>query len=436
MVTSDPINLIAPTPRASLPRELALSTFATQRFSAYLRAAGLRHYDIYQPILPTLSDLDEVLTTLAPDAVWACEKSPAHVQGVPVIQYQEAADAAPRLQEPGYLRLRKLEVVVARWQWTDPQSTYPRMLQLIAAPRRECIAALRDAIVSIVRQKNVTRWQIVGDYGAIEHAPRHSVRGESLVIEPSIHRRVETELIRFFSPSVRQMYARLGVCYRRGVLLHGEPGNGKTSLIRMIATQLPQVSALMVRPGESFDTDSLVLSFNHWRDQAPALLVIEDIDAVLERVNLSTVLNVLDGIDRRVDGGLLVATTNHPDKLDAALSNRPGRFDVVIEVPSPAAAARELFLRSRLLEIDCRTIARLVELTERFSFAHLEEVVRLAGLLAVREERLFRSGADVLEAAGIVRESFDAAQNGYVRKPEMPFGLKGFVRTSAATDQD
>jgi SpoVK/Ycf46/Vps4 family AAA+-type ATPase len=63
-----------------------------------------------------------------------------------------------------------------------------------------------------------------------------------------------------------------------------------------------------------------------WTRQAPAILIIEDLNWLLEQVNVSTFLNLLDGIDSRAGNGLLIiATTNHPNELDPAINNRPGR---------------------------------------------------------------------------------------------------------------
>ena len=75
----------------------------------------------------------------------------------------------------------------------------------------------------------------------------------------------------------------------------------------------------------------------------PAVLVIEDLDWLLEHTNVSTFLNLIDGVEsdggRAAGGLLLIATTNHPDKLDPAVNNRPGRFDVVVEIPPPDEVA-------------------------------------------------------------------------------------------------
>ena len=63
--------------------------------------------------------------------------------------------------------------------------------------------------------------------------------------------------------------------------------------------------------------------------------VLEFRDSLFPKIPLATFLNLIDGIERRDGGLLLIATTNHPDTLDSAITNRPGRFDVVIEIPRP-----------------------------------------------------------------------------------------------------
>jgi ATP-dependent 26S proteasome regulatory subunit len=118
---------------------------------------------------------------------------------------------------------------------------------------------------------------------------------------------------------------------------------------------------------------------------------------------------------------LLIATTNHPEKLDPAINNRPGRFDVVIDVPPPArprpspagagggtpAAARR------------RAAGRMAGL----SFAHLQELLRLSGLLAIHAGRAARTSDDVARAAELVAGSHDTAVRGFPSPPEVPFGL-------------
>jgi ATP-dependent 26S proteasome regulatory subunit len=152
--------------------------------------------------------------------------------------------------------------------------------------------------------------------------------------------------------------------------------------------------------------------------------VIEDLNWLLNEVNVSTFLNLLDGIDSHVTGGLLlIATTNHPHKLDPAVNNRPGRFDVVIEVPCPDRALRAEFFGRKWAGGSVESIEAIVAATERLSFAHLQEMLRLSGLYAIQAGRRGRTESDLLKAAKILQAAQADADSGFAQKPEAPFGL-------------
>jgi ATP-dependent 26S proteasome regulatory subunit len=233
-------------------------------------------------------------------------------------------------------------------------------------------------------------------------------------------------VIQFFSPEVAELHRAMKVRYRRGVLLHGPPGNGKTSTIRHLGAMLPKIPGLILRAKSNFDTDDFENVVTRWRKMAPAMLVIEDLNWLLEEVNVSAFLNLIDGVDSAttVGGLLLLATTNHPDTLDPAINSRPGRFDVVIELPPPDLGLRKEFFARSLEEISPDMIRRLAGNTPDMSFAHLEEIVRLAGLLAIKAGRPRRSVEDLEEALTSVKNGIEQVEKGFARELEVPFGLR------------
>ena len=141
-----------------------------------------------------------------------------------------------------------------------------------------------------------------------------------------------------------EWYSSMGIPYRRGYLLHGPPGCGKSSFSEAVAGAL-RLDICILNLAQEGLTDNLLAGY--LRD-APhnALILLEDVDAIFVQRNASTgpsgmgrqatqvsfsgLLNALDGVGAQ-EGRLLIMTTNHIDRLDPALV-RPGRCDVKLEI--------------------------------------------------------------------------------------------------------
>lgn len=132
-------------------------------------------------------------------------------------------------------------------------------------------------------------------------------------------------------------YAQRGIPWRRGFLLHGPAGTGKTSLVKALASELNLNLCLVNLASERVTDDSLA----ELLACAPprSLLLFEDIDALFAgrtqlaaapKLTFSGLLNAIDGVAAQ-EGRLLVMTTNHPEQLDPALI-RPGRVDRQVEI--------------------------------------------------------------------------------------------------------
>ena len=129
-------------------------------------------------------------------------------------------------------------------------------------------------------------------------------------------------------------YADRGIPYRRGYLLHGPPGCGKSSAIQALAGSLGYGLAVMSLSDKSLSDDRIAYLFNNLPPKT--LLLLEDIDCVVPKrsvetnVTLSGLLNVIDGAVAGEER-IIFMTTNHPEHLDPALV-RPGRIDVKVEI--------------------------------------------------------------------------------------------------------
>jgi len=209
-----------------------------------------------------------------------------------------------------------------------------------------------------------------------------SIQGSSwdnLVLEGGLKEEIRTDLDTFFES--KDLYTRYGIPWKRGVLFLGPPGNGKTHAIKAIVGSIGH-PCLYVK---SFDAeyrtahDLIGEVFSRARATAPCVLVLEDLDALVNDENRSFFLNELDGFASN-EGILAVATTNHPERLDPAILERPSRFDrkYTFGLPEPVERAEYLRLFSERLEpdlqLDAPGIEAVTRATEGYSFAYLKEL--------------------------------------------------------------
>ena len=151
--------------------------------------------------------------------------------------------------------------------------------------------------------------------------------------------------------SADEWYNSRGIPYRRGYLLHGKPGNGKSSLVIALASALQFDICCLNLSASSLDDERLMQLVSSLPRQS--ILLIEDIDCIFqqrkktddrESITFSGLLNAIDGV-MASEGRILFMTTNHIDTLDPALI-RPGRVDISLELDNASRSQMEqLFLR-------------------------------------------------------------------------------------------
>lgn len=237
---------------------------------------------------------------------------------------------------------------------------------------------------------------------------------DDLVLPPALGEELQTDLPRFFA--ARETYERYGVPWKRGVLLIGPPGNGKTHAVKAMVNRL-NVPCLYVKSLEACDGENACIRkvFVRARHNQPCLVVLEDIDSLITDKNRSFFLNELDGFASNT-GVVVIATTNHPERLDPSILDRPSRFDRKFYFELPAADERSRYA-SRWNEtlqaemcIEAQVLAEVVRLTDGFSFAYLKELFVSAMMEWINSPGPREMGAVLPERVARLREQMSRAK--------------------------
>ncbi len=219
---------------------------------------------------------------------------------------------------------------------------------------------------------------------------------DDVVLDAETKRGLIEDIEGFFDS--QELYAEFEVPWKRGVILHGLPGNGKTITIKALMAVLQHraepVPSLYVKSFEDMCSGpqyAIRGIFRRARRMAPCLLIFEDLDSLITDKTRSYFLNEVDGLEAN-DGILMVGSTNHLDRLDPAIRDRPSRFDRKYYFRLPGAAERAAYARFWKAKLDARPRRRvefpdeacefIASITDGFSFAYLKELF-IAALLTV-----------------------------------------------------
>ncbi len=166
-----------------------------------------------------------------------------------------------------------------------------------------------------------------------------------------------------------------GFMHKRGFLLWGPPGSGKTSCVQLLVKRLvEEVSGVVLfldHPGCAAQCLSMARKIEPKR---PMIAIMEDIDALVGKYGESEYLALLDG-EAQVDNIVFLASTNYPERLDRRLVDRPSRFDTIRYVGMPTAAARRSYFKAKEPSISEVELDAWVQATDGLSIAHLKELI-------------------------------------------------------------
>lgn len=202
---------------------------------------------------------------------------------------------------------------------------------------------------------------------------------DNLVLPASLKHQIESDFQQFFNS--RELYDRYGIPWKRGAIFIGPPGNGKTHALKALINQLgkPCLYVRSFKAEYGTEQENMAEVFKRARMTPPCLVVLEDLDSMIDNKNRAFFLNELDGFQPNT-GVVVLATTNHPEKLDSSILDRPSRFDRKYYFQLPAEAERLAYIAKwneelqPELRVTQSSAEAVIRQTENFSFAYLKEL--------------------------------------------------------------
>jgi hypothetical protein len=270
----------------------------------------------------------------------------------------------------------------------------PVSLEVTAADQARAEQVLAE-VRRLAVDRNVYRGQVIsfdaevfgpGRSGPLSFQQRPQIKRAEVVLPPDLLDGIERQVL-----GIAQHAAALrasGQHLKRGVLLHGPPGTGKTHVVRYLIGRLSGVTVVLLSGGS---LARIRQACSVARALQPAVVVVEDVDLIAEQRGphlgqhplLFQLLNEMDGLGADANVTFLL-TTSRADILEEALAARPGRVDHTARLPLPDAAARRRLLRlyQGSLHIGRSGAAAVVARTDGVTASFIKELLRRAALHA------------------------------------------------------
>jgi SpoVK/Ycf46/Vps4 family AAA+-type ATPase len=183
---------------------------------------------------------------------------------------------------------------------------------------------------------------------------------------------VMSDLDIFWKAETKDKYEKFGLIYKRGILMHGKPGVGKSASIYKICQNFVQQGGIVFYDPQPAALYMMVKQIQVIEPERRILAVFEEVEHLIRD---TTFLSILDG-EKQLNNVAYIATTNYIKQIPERIKNRPSRFARVIEVGFPSLVDRKTYLSHVLGNvIDTKTLNEVAELTEGFVLDQVKDVV-------------------------------------------------------------
>ena len=177
----------------------------------------------------------------------------------------------------------------------------------------------------------------------------------------------------------KDVYKKYKLMHKRGILLYGDPGCGKSGILQLCMKHIiNDLAGLVINLKDDESVRGymdLIPKLRQIEPERPLVVIIEDIDAIAGDSNYVTsqLLNLLDGV-KQIENVVYIATTNYPEKLAERITNRPSRFDRRYYVSPPTKEVRMSYLKNKIGDDSDIDFDKWVKDTEGMSMSHLKEL--------------------------------------------------------------
>lgn len=182
--------------------------------------------------------------------------------------------------------------------------------------------------------------------------------------------------------SKKDEFKKFGFLQKRGIMLYGPPGCGKSSIVALVREQVLKMGGVCFVMNSNFSELSAgIADFRKAEPERPVMTLVEDIETVLETsntnnnaVNEKSALAFYDG-EAQINNIVHIATTNKPELIADRFIRRPGRFDLVVGIHAPGRNTREEYLKHICNgEITEKQREDILDQTEGLSLAYMREI--------------------------------------------------------------
>ena len=179
----------------------------------------------------------------------------------------------------------------------------------------------------------------------------------------------------FWSDRVREAMEEHGFLHKRGILMYGEPGSGKTCTIQILIQMLIDNGGLAIYAEDPGILSNCLQLLRRIEPDRPIIVILEDFDTLTDRDRReNNWLAVLDG-EAQIKNVVFLATTNYIEQLDKRFVDRPSRFDVIMPVPMPTAKARAAYIRHKVTSLTDDELFEWTQASAGYSIAHIKEMI-------------------------------------------------------------